>query len=234
MNRERGSVLDASVVLLLVAVALSVLDDTFADRSYLVTGLVPVVLLLGLAVLFRRVHEGVWWYALAAVVLFAPLGAWVALRRPGPYVLPTFETMNRVLGESISAPTTLVSTVPPVDPSGQVMLVPFLIGFLAAAPAAWLALATRRSREDALDDATLPPSSAAQPERSAIQNERLAALSRALDRLKEDQRRCWLLREVAELSYAEIAEEMNMTDSTVRGLLARARASIAIEMEGWR
>lgn len=97
-----------------------------------------------------------------------------------------------------------------------------------------LALATRRSREDALDDATLPPSSAAQPERSAIQNDRLAALSRALDRLKEDQRRCWLLREVAELSYAEIAEEMNMTDSTVRGLLARARASIAIEMEGWR
>jgi hypothetical protein len=143
VNRQRVSVLDASVVLLLVAVALSVLDDTFADRSYLVTGLVPVVLLLGLAALFRRVHEGVWWYALAAVVLFAPLGAWVALRRPGPYVLPTFETMNRVLGESISAPTTLASTVPPVDPSGQVMLVPFLIGFLAAAPAAWLALATR-------------------------------------------------------------------------------------------
>lgn len=97
-----------------------------------------------------------------------------------------------------------------------------------------LAVVTRRSKEDALDEAVLPPSSAVQPERAAIHNDRLAALSRALDRLKEDQRRCWLLREVAELSYAEIAEEMTMTESTVRGLLARARASIAIEMEGWR
>lgn len=143
MTRQRGAAVDAFVVLLLAALTLSLLDDTFADRSYLVTGLVPVAVMLGLALLCRRVHEGVWWYALAAVVLFAPLGAWAALRRPGPYIVPTLETMNRVLGESFSAPTTLVSTVPPVDPSGQVMLVPFMIGFLAAAPAAWLALATR-------------------------------------------------------------------------------------------
>jgi RNA polymerase sigma-70 factor, ECF subfamily len=97
-----------------------------------------------------------------------------------------------------------------------------------------LSLVTRRSREDALDEADLPPSPYAQPEPAAIQSDRLAALSRALDRLKDDQRRCWLLREVAELSYAEIAEEMDMTESTVRGMLSRARASIAIEMEGWR
>nr|WP_308194720.1 MULTISPECIES: RNA polymerase sigma factor [unclassified Microbacterium] len=97
-----------------------------------------------------------------------------------------------------------------------------------------LSLVTRRSREDALDEATLPPSPHAQPERSAIENDRLSALARALDRLNNDQRRCWLLREVAELSYAEIAEEMDMTESRVRGMLARARASIAIEMEGWR
>jgi|GEM_PF-3606110 len=143
MSAKRGTVLDVVMVLLLTAVALSVLDDTFADRSYLVAGLVPVALLLGLALVARRFHEGVWWYALGAVVLFAPVGALVALRRPGPYVLPTFETMNRVLGECISAPQTLVGTVPPVDATGTVMLVPFMIGFLAAAPASWLALATR-------------------------------------------------------------------------------------------
>lgn len=143
MSRQRGTLLDGVMVLLLMGVALSVLDDTYADRSYLVAGLVPTVLLLGLAVVARRFDEGVWWYALGAVVLFAPVGALVALRRPGPYLLPAFETMNRVLGESISAPSTLVSTVPPVDATGTVMLVPFMIGFLAAAPAAWLALATR-------------------------------------------------------------------------------------------
>lgn len=143
MTRRRGTVLDLVMVVFLMSLALSILDNTFADRSYLVAGLVPVVLLLGMALLARRFHEGGWWYALGAVVLFAPVGAVVALRRLGPYVMPTFETMNRVLGESFSAPTTLVSTVPPVDASGQVMLVPFMIGFLAGAPVAWLALATR-------------------------------------------------------------------------------------------
>ena len=143
MSSRREDVLDSVVVVLLLALTLSILDDTFADRGYLVTGLVPAVLLLALAVLARRFHEGVWWYALCAVLLFAPLGGLVALRRPGPLVLPTLETMNRVLGECLSAPTTLVSTVPPVEASGQVMLVPFMIGFLVAAPAAWLAVATR-------------------------------------------------------------------------------------------
>ena len=52
--------------------------------------------------------------------------------------------MTRVLTGSVDAATTLVSTVPPVEASGQVMLVPFLIGFLAAFPAAWFAVATTR------------------------------------------------------------------------------------------
>lgn len=143
MSRQRGTLLDVVMVLLVMTLALSVLDDTYAGRAYLVAGLVPVALLLGLALVALRFHEGVWWFALGAVVLFAPVGALVALRRPGPYVLPTFETMNQVLGESISAAQTLVSTVPPVDATGTVMLVPFMIGFLAGAPAAWLALATR-------------------------------------------------------------------------------------------
>lgn len=73
-----------------------------------------------------------------------------------------------------------------------------------------------------------------QPEQSAIRNAQLVALSAALDTLPDDQRRCWLLREVADLSYAEIAEEMDNSTSTVRGLLSRARASIAVAMGGWR
>ena len=41
---------------------------------------------------------------------------------------------------TVHAPTVLVSTVPPVLLGRSVMLVPFLIGFLATAAAAWLAL----------------------------------------------------------------------------------------------
>lgn len=97
-----------------------------------------------------------------------------------------------------------------------------------------LAFVRRRPPEDDLEGATLATREDDQPERSAVRSAQLAALSDALSGLKEDQRRCWLLREVAECSYAEIAEQMEISESTVRGLLARARASIARTMEGWR
>ena len=144
MSRPRGDVADVTAVLVLMTAVLSIFDDTFADRSYLVTGLVPSVLLVAMALVARRFHEGGWWYSLAAVLLFAPLGALVALREPGPYLVPTFGTVSRALADTVHAPSTLVSTVPPVDPSGSVMLVPFVIAFLAVFPAAWLALATSR------------------------------------------------------------------------------------------
>ena len=73
-----------------------------------------------------------------------------------------------------------------------------------------------------------------QPENVAVRNAQLKALSAVLDTLPEDERRCWLLREVGELSYADIAQEMELPATTVRGKLARARASIYAQMEGWR
>lgn len=135
--------LDAGVVLLLVALTLTLLDDSYSDRSYLVAGLVPAVVLLGLALLTRGLSEGGWWYALGAALGFAPLGALFALREPGPFVLPPLDAMNRVMGETIGAPGVLVSTVPPADAAGQVMLVPFVLGYFAAGFGAWLALGTR-------------------------------------------------------------------------------------------
>jgi hypothetical protein len=144
VNRARSDVADVAAVLVLMTAVLSLFDDTFADRTYLVTGLVPAVLLVAMALFARRFHEGGWWYSLAAVLLFAPLGALVALREPGPFLVPTFDTVSRALAETVHAPVTLVSTVPPVDPSGSVMLVPYVIAFLAVFPAAWLALSTSR------------------------------------------------------------------------------------------
>ncbi len=61
-----------------------------------------------------------------------------------------------------------------------------------------------------------------------------AALSRALSALPEDQRRCWVLREIAGYSYDDMAEELGLPHSTIRGILARARKNLVVEMEGWR
>lgn len=145
MRPRRGAAwLDAGVVLVAMAVVLSLLDDTFADRTYLVAGLVPVVVLLAATLVLRDVADGGWWYTLTGLVLFSPVGALAALREPGPYVVPTLDTMGGLLAGMVRAPTTLVSTVPPVDAVGVVMLVPYLVGFLATLPAAWLAVASTR------------------------------------------------------------------------------------------
>lgn len=92
----------------------------------------------------------------------------------------------------------------------------------------------RRPDEVGLPLAEIPVREDFQPEDVAVRNAQLTALSKALDALPEDQRRCWLLREVAELTYDEIAQDMDIPKATVRGKLARARSSIYAQMEGWR
>ncbi|MFG6446506.1 RNA polymerase sigma factor [Microbacterium sp. P07] len=97
------------------------------------------------------------------------------------------------------------------------------------------ALLKKRTTDAALDDEIDAPTvESTNPEYVAVHNARLAALSRALDALPEAQRTTWLLREIGGFSYDEIAEQAELPVSTVRGNLARARASIMIQMEGWR
>lgn len=60
------------------------------------------------------------------------------------------------------------------------------------------------------------------------------AVSLAVKALPEDQQQCWTLREIGELSYSQIAEELGISESTVRGRLTRARNTLVREMEAWR
>jgi RNA polymerase sigma-70 factor, ECF subfamily len=56
----------------------------------------------------------------------------------------------------------------------------------------------------------------------------------ALDALPQQQARCWVLRELGGYSYAEIADQLGVPESTVRGSLAQARRSILMRMGGRR
>ncbi|HEY2522839.1 MAG TPA: sigma-70 family RNA polymerase sigma factor [Streptosporangiaceae bacterium] len=86
-----------------------------------------------------------------------------------------------------------------------------------------------------LQEETIPAASpAGSPEAEAEAHERLVALRAALDRLTAEQRACWLLREVEELSYAEIAGILHATPQAVRGRLARARAELGEAMISWQ
>ncbi|GAA2180753.1 RNA polymerase sigma factor [Leucobacter tardus] len=92
----------------------------------------------------------------------------------------------------------------------------------------------RTGRETGLDGWDAPAEADASPSRVAENNARLRALGEALRSLPEDQRECWVLRELGELSYGEISSELDVPVSTVRGLIARARKSIIVRMEAWR
>jgi RNA polymerase sigma-70 factor (ECF subfamily) len=93
-------------------------------------------------------------------------------------------------------------------------------------------LRARKDHDDIDDHDYEDP--AAGPEVSAEASSLEEALSSALSGLPDDQRRCWMLREVAGYRYTEIAEQLNLPVSTVRGLLVRSRKTLVREMEAWR
>lgn len=100
-------------------------------------------------------------------------------------------------------------------------------------PAASLQAAHDRAQADQPATGTgagtsIDPALAAQ---HTAQREDLQVLLQALP---EEQRACWLLREIHELSYAEIASATRLPVSTVRGRIARARQNLAKGMAPWR
>jgi len=72
------------------------------------------------------------------------------------------------------------------------------------------------------------------PARSGVESGLREALDLALTLLPRQQRSAWILKEVEELTYAEIAAVLGVTSGSVRGLLARARASLAVSLAAWR
>jgi RNA polymerase sigma-70 factor (ECF subfamily) len=93
----------------------------------------------------------------------------------------------------------------------------------------------RRTRPtDDIDAIEVPASPATSPELLAEAGSLGTALAAALDGLPEVQRRSWTLRELGGLTYDEIAAETGLPVSTVRGALARARATLVRDLEGWR
>jgi RNA polymerase sigma-70 factor (ECF subfamily) len=92
----------------------------------------------------------------------------------------------------------------------------------------------RRRRPSAVVDDEQLAAHGASPVETAESKGFEQAVENALARLPVDQQRCWVLKTVGELSYREIARELELPESTVRGLLARARKFLTIEMEEWR
>lgn len=94
----------------------------------------------------------------------------------------------------------------------------------------------RRSGPDIADfaDAVVPVTSDASPEAAVQAGALVDALHTALAALSEQQRWCWVLRELQGCSYEEIADMTGTSVTAVRGRLHRARIALAASMGEWR
>lgn len=72
------------------------------------------------------------------------------------------------------------------------------------------------------------------PDRTAEKSAALHRLNAVLATLPDEQRACWVLKELHDLSYQEIANILQIPVSTVRGRIARARPLLAEGMSSWR
>ena len=85
--------------------------------------------------------------------------------------------------------------------------------------------------EDGAADRVSP---GAGPETAVVAGAGIESLKNALAALPEEQRRCWILKEINGQSYDDIAQTLNISPASVRGRLARARITLVREMEDWR
>lgn len=96
-----------------------------------------------------------------------------------------------------------------------------------------------RRRTDVVDSADLDHGHAADkqwgdPQVQAERDSRTDALAGLVSGLGDQQKACWLLREVHGRSYAEIAATLGITETAVRGRISRARKQLAEGMTSWR
>jgi RNA polymerase sigma-70 factor, ECF subfamily len=160
-----------------------------------------------------------------------PLAFGVLVRRHGPY-LKAFAT--RMLGSSADADDVLQESLITAWRSLDTVEDPSRVR-------AWLSSVVARKATDAirarrpsteLDDTR--PVGGSGPEESAMTQSQLDALGEVLRTLPDEQRQCWILREVSGYSYEEIGEQLGLSPTVVRGKLARARATVMQGMEAWR
>ena len=129
---DRHSWIDIGFALALAGVALSAFGTSFTGSSYLVVGLLGAVI----AVVVTHLTRAAGWPIISAVVicvvLFFLLGGPLCLRSLGDTsVLPGPSTLARVADQAVFGWKDLLTTLPPIDGDGPLLVLPWLSGMLA-------------------------------------------------------------------------------------------------------
>ncbi len=129
---DRHAWIDIAFTLVLAGIALSAFGTSFTGSAYLVVGLLGALV----AVVVTHLTRAVGWPVISAVVicvgLFFLLGGPLCLRSLGDTsVLPGASTLARVADQAVFGWKDLLTTLPPVDGDGPLLVLPWLTGMLA-------------------------------------------------------------------------------------------------------
>lgn len=129
---DRHSWIDIGFALALAAIALSAFGTSYTGSSYLVVGLLGAVI----AVAVTHLTRAAGWPIISAVVIclvvFFLLGGPLCLRSLGDTsLLPGASTLARVGDQAVFGWRDLLTTLPPVDGDGPLLVLPWLSGMLA-------------------------------------------------------------------------------------------------------
>ena len=129
---DRHSWIDIGATLVLASIVLSALGSSFTGSGYLVVGLLGALV----AVVVTHLTRAAGWPVVSAVVIcvvvFFLLGGPLCLRSLGDSsVLPGSSTLARVADQAIFGWKDLLTTLPPVDGDGPLLVLPWLAGMLA-------------------------------------------------------------------------------------------------------
>lgn len=144
---DRHSWIDIGFTLALAAVALSAFGASFTGSSYLVVGLLGAVISVTLTHLARAAGWPIISAVVICVVLFFLLGGPLCLRSLGDTsVLPGASTLARVADQAVFGWKDLLTTLPPIDGDGPLLVLPWLAGMLSGLVGLGLAhLSVRRA-----------------------------------------------------------------------------------------
>ena len=129
---DRHALVDIAFTVALGCLALSGLASSFTGWDFLVVGALGVVL----GVLITHVTRALGWPLISAVVVavvvFFLLGGVLCLRSLGDSaVIPTGDTLGGLVDQAVFGWKDLLTTLPPVDGEGPLLVLPWLGGLVA-------------------------------------------------------------------------------------------------------
>lgn len=126
-------------------VALSAMGTTFGGGRYLVVGAVGVVVGLAAALGTLLLHRGPVISTVLVFAAFVVAGSVVVVPADALFgVLPTPASVAALLEGAVGGWAKVVTTLPPVGDSANLLAIPYLCGFVAASVGASVSLRTRR------------------------------------------------------------------------------------------